>query len=100
MNTTVNTYAEAIQYLAIAARLGVQVGGMTADAAADLAATNAKQTAFDARTRNGIWASTTSAAQIEDALFMGTVASDVLDGTVRRPSVGNVRQALIATVTR
>ena len=102
MNTTrqetiVNTYAEAINNLANAARLGVSFG-MTADAAVDLVCQQALTTAQDARTRHGAWASCTGTAQIEDAQFMGAVAADALDGTVARPSVGHVRQALIAAV--
>lgn len=104
MNTTrqepsVQSYTEAIEYLAAAARVGVDFG-MAPEAACDIAARNAVQTATDARTRAGIWASSTSTEQIETAQFMGVVASDVLDGTVTRPSVGNVRQALLTAVTR
>lgn len=48
--------------------------------------------ATDARTRTGAWAFESTSEQIENALFYGTVASDILDGTVERPSTGNVRQ--------
>lgn len=84
------TIPTAVANIVAAARVGVEFG-MTAEAALDMAAANAKQTAVDARTRNGVWAYESTTRQIEDAMFQGSVASDILDGSVSRPSTGNVR---------
>lgn len=99
MTTMLNTYTDAIEALATAARMGVELAAMEPAAAVDLACQNAVANASDARTRNGIWAFESTADQIEDAVFMGTVARDALDG-VSRPSVGRVQDALIAAVVR
>lgn len=99
MNTTQDlTIGIAATNLANAARIGVELGGMSPEAALDMAAKQAVQTATDARTRSGIWSSETSSRQIEDALFQGSVARDVLDGEVSRPSTGNVRSYALGLI--
>lgn len=102
MNTTqplVRNYSDALDILANTVRLATSFG-KTPDEAMNLAAEAAVKSGHDARTRGGIWASESSAEQIEDALFMATVARDVLDGRVARPSVGNVRMALAERASR
>ena len=55
--------------------------------------------ASDARTRRGVWASESTSEQIEAALFYGSVARDVLDGSIARPSTGNVREHTLRLAT-
>lgn len=73
-------------------------GKLNAEKALDLAARSAKANATDARTRGGIWATESTTEQIEEALFFGSVASDALDGTISRPSTGNVREYILARI--
>lgn len=56
--------------------------------------------ATDARTRGGQWARESTTEQIDEVLFYGTVALDVLDGDVERPSVGNVREHTLRLARR
>lgn len=98
MDTETLTIPIAVANIVAGARVGVSFG-LEPEVALDMAADNAKQTATDARTRGGIWASETTTRQIEDALFQGSVASDILDGTVERPSTGNVRAYALAQFT-
>lgn len=95
MNTETLTIPIAVANIVAVARTAASFG-MEPEKALDFAAAATKQTATDARTRGGIWASETTTRQIEDALFQGSVASDILDGTVERPSTGNVRAYALA----
>lgn len=81
---------QAAANLANAARIGIELGGLTPEAALDRVAELAVENASLARTRGGHWARESTSEQIEAALFQGSVARDVLDG-VDRPSTGNVR---------
>lgn len=69
---------------------------LTPAEAVDRVARSVVDSAHDARTRTGTWARETTTQQIDDAMFQGTVAADILDGTVARPSVGNVRAHTLA----
>lgn len=54
--------------------------------------------AQDARTRSGSYRFETTSEMIEDVLFHGSVARDILDGDVSRPSVGNVRAYALSLI--
>ena len=88
-------YPYAVSLLADAARMGVEIGGMDKLSATLIAAENAVKTGEAAKQRTGIWASETTTEQLADTAFMAMVGAEVLDGTVARPSIGNVRQAVI-----
>lgn len=92
MDTTMSI-PTACTNLANAARiiLELSTAPVTPDEAIDTACDHARITAHNARTRHGIWARETTTRQIEDTLFQGSVAADILDGKVERPSTGNVR---------
>ena len=88
-------YETAVQNLAAGARVAIEYG-MSREDAVKLAADNAVKDGHAARTRDGHWARESTTEQIDGATFLAAVARDVLDGTVTRPSVGNVRDALLA----
>lgn len=90
-----STYPTVVEFLARNASMVIELGGMTPEAALDLAARKSIETATAARTRTGIYAQETSSETIEEVLFYAAVARDVLDGEAFRPSVGNVRQAAL-----
>lgn len=56
------------------------------------AALTAVATAEAARKRIGKFRYETTSDEIERLGFLGAVAADILDGTVSRPSTGNVRE--------
>lgn len=87
-----------VQYLVNAARIAVELGGLTPEQALDLVARNATQNATQARTRGGRWAQETATATIDEALFAGSVARDILDGAIFRPSTGNVRNYALSAL--
>lgn len=98
---TVTSYSDALDILAGNVRMALDLApGLTIYSVVDRIAAHTVENATLASTRGGHWATESTPAQIEDALFMGTVASDVLDGTVARPSIGNVRNALIHRAAR
>jgi hypothetical protein len=84
--------AESAANLANAARIGVDLAGVDKAHALDAVCRDAVSIAHKARTRDGFFAREFTTAQLEPYLFQGSVAADILDGTVERPSVGNVRQ--------
>lgn len=94
-----NTIPEAATYIARVARVGVELGKQSPEAALDTACELAVQNAQNALDRVGQWASRATTQQIEEAVFHGSVAQDILDGTVTRPSTGNVRAYALAVVT-
>lgn len=98
MSTETTHIQDHVQYLVNAARIGVRLGGLTPEQALDVVAINAKTEATRARQRTGLWASETTSSAIEEALFAGSVARDILDGTIERPSTGNVRQHALRTL--
>ena len=94
---TTTRVATAAAQIAASARTAVDLGQQP-DAALDLAARCAQQHAADARNRRGVFRTETSAEAIEEALFTGSVAADILDGTISRPSTGNVREFALAVL--
>lgn len=99
MTTEDLTIPAAVANIVTGAHVAVTFG-VEPEEALNMAARNVRQTATDARTRGGIWAGETSSRQIEDALFQGSVAADILDGTVSRPSTGNVRAYALDLLAR
>ena len=89
----------ACQTLATTARIMLSAG-IVANASDALthAATDMVADAKDARKRVGAFAATVSADNAELWVFHGSVASDVLDGSIVRPSVGNVRAYTLALI--
>jgi hypothetical protein len=47
--------------------------------------------AKDADARTGPYQRFATTEEIENAMFMGAIACDIADGTIERPSTGNVR---------
>lgn len=90
---------QAATNIANAARIAVDLGGMTPDAALSLAARNEVENSHAATSRNGHWASETTSEQIDAVAFQASVAADILDGSVTRPSTGNVRAYALTLVT-
>jgi hypothetical protein len=90
-------YQTAVENLANAARILIQLGSVETDTAIRFVAENAVREARNAASRTGIWASESTTEQIDAALFAGAVARDALDGN-SRPSVGNVFDAIKARV--
>jgi hypothetical protein len=97
---TMSAIQECVANLVTAARVAVELGGMSADDALSLAARGAVSEAHAAATRGGRWAVESTTEQIDATLFQGSVARDILDGTVSRPSTGNVRAYALALLTR
>lgn len=87
----------AVENLARAARVAIELGRMEPAEAVDLACRDAIEDAIAAASRSGIWARESTQEQIEAVLFQGSVARDALEGTFR-PSVQNVRLAVLAAV--
>jgi hypothetical protein len=98
--TIMSAIQDAAANLATAARVAVELGGLSPDDALTLAARNAVDEAHLAATRGGRWAVESTTAQIDAVTFQGSVARDILDGTVSRPSTGNVRAYAFALLTR
>ena len=89
----------ACQSLATTARILLDAGIVaSASDALTHAATNMVANAKDARKRTGAFSSTLSADNAELWVLYGSVAFDVLDGSVARPSVGNVRAYALALI--
>jgi len=89
----------AVQNIVTAARVAMDLGGMESIEALDHSAHIARQIGRDARARVGRWARETDTETIEAHCFQGSVAADILDGTVERPSVGNVRSYALQLLT-
>ena len=83
--------ANAVQSIANLASMRMEYMGETRDDALTSAARGFIANAEDARARRGVYRFETSSETIEDVLFHASVARDILDGNVSRPSVGNVR---------
>lgn len=88
----------AARNIATGACILVRFAEKSPEEALTLAAEGSRKNARDCAQRTGIWASTTTSEQIEAALFQGSVAADILDGTISRPSTGNVREYALAAV--
>lgn len=89
---------DSLQNLAKVARVAVELGGLTKTQAAKLVCENAVAESRAAMQRTGVWNAESTTEQIEAVLFQGSVAADAINGEVERPSVGNVRAALIAAI--
>lgn len=104
MHTTQTHIQHAAANIATAARINIQLAAdingttMSPTDALELAATNAIANATDATKRTGIWSYESTTEQIETAQFQGAVARDILDGTIERPSTGNVRAYALALI--
>ena len=86
-----DTYPDVCESIARTARIRVDLANESPATAvravaADLIDGNRRRTA-----RTGEFASETSADTAESWAFFAAVAQDIIDGTVTRPSVGNVR---------
>lgn len=92
------TYPSTTALIASTASTVASMLDITAEEAVDRFARTMVENAHDARTRGGRWAQESTTQQIEDAMFQGAVAADVLDGTVSRPSIGNVRAHTLALI--
>src|SRR4051812_20325392 len=90
------TYPVVVQNLAAAARVA-EGFGIEREAAVTWAAEDAVKEGRLAQSRGGHWRYESTTEQIEDAGFQAAVASDVLAGR-SRPSVGNVREAVLAAL--
>ena len=87
----------AVQTLANAARVAVELGSLTKTQAAKLVCENAVEESRAAMQRTGVWRAESTTEQIEAILCLGSVAADAIADR-ERPSVGNVRQALINAI--
>ena len=92
------TMTEAAELIARQALIVVDLGGMEADAALTYAAETVRSNARDARQRTGIFAGPMTTEQLDEWGFLGAVAGDVLDGSIERPSTGNVRSFALAAL--
>lgn len=84
--------------IARVAYIAVVEGHLEVDAALDHVAKIAISDANDARARRGAFATHLTTDQRDAFIEYGQVAADILDGTVSRPSTGNVRDYARANV--
>lgn len=98
MYTTQTAMQAAAAQIALAAKLYIQLSGTTTHEALNIMARAYASDAHDARTRTKGWARETTSEMLEEVLFLGSVARDILDGTVSRPSTGNVRAYALAAI--
>lgn len=75
---------------------GLRNYGIDTEAAVIECATVAVESARRARSRIKPFDREMNTEQLEDIAFLGSVAQDILDGAVSRPSTGNVRQYAIS----
>ena len=87
----------AVETLASTARIAVEAG-FTRTQAAKLVCENAVTESDKAMARTGVWNAESTTEQIEAVLFIGSVARDAIAGDVVRPSVGNVRDAIVNAI--
>lgn len=80
------------------ARLSVELGGYTPEDAVDRAARLVEVDAKKAANREGIFAGVMTYELLEEWRVLGSVARDIINGTVVRPSTGNVREYAINAV--
>jgi hypothetical protein len=88
------SYPTVVPAIARTALVAVELGGMAHEDAVIQAAKITLDMAKAARSRTGIYAREMTTETLEEIAFHGSVARDILDGSVR-PSVGNVRQAVL-----
>ena len=101
MSTTAATVTirDVADALARTARIAVDFGEEV-ETAITVVATNYTKEADDAVARRGWFSHALTGEQIDQYRFFGAVARDVLDGTVSRPSTGNVRDYVRAQIAK
>lgn len=90
--------ANAAKSIANLASIRMEFTDETREDALTTAAESFIANAQDAHTRSGSYRFETTSEMIEDVLFHGSVARDILDGEVSRPSVGNVRAYALSLI--
>lgn len=90
--------ANAVQSIANLASMRMNYAGETREAALIGAAQGFIANAEDARARRNAYRFETSSETVEDVLFHASVAHDIIDGEVSRPSVGNVRAYALSLI--
>lgn len=90
--------ATAAKSIANLASLRMDFAGETPEVALMGAARGFIDNADKARARGGEYRFETSSETMEDILFHASVAGDILDGEVSRPSVGNVRAYALSLI--
>ena len=94
-NSAIQNAAASIANLATMRK---DLAGEDIETALNTAAQTFIDQASDARTRRGNFAQETTSAQMEDVMFLASVAHDILDGDVSRPSTGNVRAYTLSLI--
>jgi len=89
------TLKENADVIASVAEVAMSLGASSVEWAVDHAAKNIADDAKKARKREGVFASEMTSEALEEWAFLGSVAYDVINGTVSRPSTGNVREYVI-----
>jgi len=92
------TLKENADTIARVAEVAMSLGGSSVEWAVDYAAKNVADDAKKARKREGIFAGEMTSEALEEWAFLGSVAHDVINGTISRPSTGNVREYVTNTV--
>ena len=90
--------SKAANSIAILASMRIDLAGEDVETALNAAARTFIDRASDARTRRGAFAGETTSEQLEDVMFLASVAHDILDGDVSRPSTGNVRAYTLSLI--
>ena len=90
--------ANAAQSIANLAVLRMELAVESREDALTAAAETFISNAQDAHTRSGSYRFETTTEMLEDVLFHGSVARDIIDGEVSRPSVGNVRAYALSLI--
>lgn len=93
------TYKAATALVADQAKYLAEAVGIDTKAAVNQIARGLVARADEARTRTGAWSYETTTEKVDEALFYGMVANDILDGNIARPSIGNVRAHTLALAT-
>lgn len=91
-----STIPKAAEYIAHLAKMHIDFTGESPADALTAAATEVTRLAGEARTRTGMFTVEMRSELLEEWLFLGSVARDILDGDVSRPSTGNVREFALA----
>ena len=80
------------------ATMRVDLAGEATETALNAAAQAFIDQASDARLRRGVFAEETSPERMKDVFFIASVARDIIDGEVSRPSTGNVRAYALSLI--
>ena len=98
MNIQNLSISNAATSIANLASMRMDLAGEDVETALNAAAQTFIDRASDARARRGDFARETTSAQLEDVMFFASVAHDILDGDVSRPSTGNVRAYTLSLI--